>query len=106
MKMGTTRSVYPYDAAARRALQSASGDVAQRCGKRTMDKSDPKFPELPGWRFSLMEVSMCVYQAEGRHVDGRSVSRMGHDSPTLIREKIEDARSLPERRKTCNAGAV
>ena len=71
-----------------------------------MDKSDPKFPELPGWRFSLMEVSMCVYQAEGRHVDGRSVSRMGHDSPTLIREKIEDARSLPERRKTCNAGAV
>jgi hypothetical protein len=64
-----------------------------------MNKSEPIFPELPGWRFSLTETSMCVYRAEGHHIDGRSVSRIGHDLPTLIRETVEDARNLAERRR-------
>ena len=60
----------------------------------------PMFPELPGWRFTLTETSNGVYRAEGFHDDGRSVSRMGHDLPALIRETVEDAQSLPEKRKT------
>jgi hypothetical protein len=63
-----------------------------------MDQSEPTFPDLPGWRFSLTETSMCVYRAEGYHVDGRSVSRVGHDLPLLISETIEDAQNLPKRR--------
>jgi hypothetical protein len=63
-----------------------------------MDKSELTFPDLPGWRFSLTEISMCVYRAEGYHADGRSVSRVGHDLPLLIRETTEDAQNLPERR--------
>jgi hypothetical protein len=64
-----------------------------------MDSSDPTFPDLPGWRFSLTETSMCVYRAEGHHIDGRSVSRTGHDLPALVRQAVEDARNLPERRR-------
>jgi len=56
------------------------------------------FPDLPGWHFNLTEVSFCVYRAEGRHDDGRSVSRVGHELPQLIRETGEDARNLPEKR--------
>ena len=63
-----------------------------------MDRSEPTFPELPGWRLSLTETSMCVYRAEGYHADGRSVSRVGHDLPLVIKETVEDALSLPERR--------
>jgi hypothetical protein len=63
-----------------------------------MERSEPAFPDLPGWRFSLTETSMGVYRAEGYHADGRSVSRMGHDLPLLIKETLEDAQSLPERR--------
>jgi hypothetical protein len=67
-----------------------------------MDKHGPTFPELPGWHFSLTETSMCVYRAEVRHIDGRSVSRTGTDAElaALIRDTVEDARNLPERRKT------
>jgi hypothetical protein len=64
-----------------------------------MDKSEPGFPDLPGWHFTLTETSMCVYRAEGHHADGRSVSRVGDDLPTLIKETVEDARNLPERRR-------
>jgi hypothetical protein len=57
------------------------------------------FPDLPGWHFSLTETSLCVYRAEGHHADGRSVSRVGHDLPLLMRETVEDARNLPESHK-------
>ncbi|MGJ4883013.1 hypothetical protein [Bradyrhizobium sp. HKCCYLRH1065] len=63
------------------------------------DDPGPAFPELPGWRFTLTETSFGVYRAEGFHDDGRSVSRLGHDLPMLIRETAHDAKTLP-RRKT------
>jgi hypothetical protein len=67
-----------------------------------MSTTEPKFPKLPGWRFSLTETSFNVYRAEGFHDDGRSVSRMGTDAELadLIRDTVEDARNLPERPKT------
>ena len=37
---------------------------------------------------------MCVYRAEGHHIDGRSVSRVGHDLPALIKEVAEDGEHL------------
>ena len=48
-----------------------------------MDHSDPLFPTLPGWRFSLTETSANVYRAEGRHIDGRSVSRIGTEGELI-----------------------
>jgi hypothetical protein len=68
---------------------------------RAMDHSDPLFPMLPGWRFSLTETSANVYRAEGHHIDGRSVSRMGSEVElaALIRDTVEDARNLSERRR-------
>jgi len=48
----------------------------------------------------LIETSFGVYRADGFHNDGRLVSRMGHDLPTLIRETITDAQSIPESHKT------
>jgi len=63
-----------------------------------MDHLDDAFPNLPGWRFSLKEISCGVWQAEGHHTDGRSVSRMGLDDTQLIRECGEDAKNLPEGR--------
>jgi hypothetical protein len=64
-----------------------------------MNAREPKLPEIPGWRFTLTETSFGAYRAEGLHDDGRSVTRMGHDLPTLIRETAEDARNLSERRR-------
>jgi hypothetical protein len=52
---------------------------------------------LPGWHFSLTETSIGVYRVEGYHLDGRSVSRVGHHLPVLVRETVEDAQNLPER---------
>jgi len=65
-----------------------------------MDHSDPLFPTLPGWLFGLTEISAGVYRAEGRHTDGRSVSRMGSEAElaALIRDTVEDAGNLPTRR--------
>jgi len=65
-----------------------------------MGQSYPNFADLPGWTFSIRETSMCVYQVEGQHIDGRSVSRMcsDHELAGLIKEIVEDARNLPERR--------
>jgi hypothetical protein len=65
-----------------------------------MSTNEPKFPEIAGWRFILTETSFGVYRAEGFHDDGRSVSRSGHDLPNLIKETANDARNLPEKRKT------
>lgn len=39
---------------------------------------------------------MSVYRAEGLHADGRTVSRVGHDLPLLIKEIGEDAQNLPK----------
>jgi hypothetical protein len=65
-----------------------------------MDNPAPPFPNLPGWHFSVTETSMSVYRAEGLHADGRTVSRVAHDLPLLIKEIGEDAQNLPKRRKT------
>ena len=77
---------------------SDSPDPRERGGVNgEIDRSETEFPDVPGWRFSLTEVSMGVYRAEGFHPDGRSVSRTGHDVPLLISETTEDARALPEK---------
>jgi hypothetical protein len=52
---------------------------------------------LPGWTFSLEEVSNGYWRAQGRHDDGRSVGRMGSDEIKLLSECMEDPRLLPER---------
>ena len=53
---------------------------------------------LPGWRFTLEEVSMGAYRVEGHHADGRSVSRYGSDEKALLAECVQDAKGLAERR--------
>jgi hypothetical protein len=63
-------------------------------------------PDLPGWRFSLREISNGCWQAEGRHTDGRSVSRVGSDESELMKECMRDARHLPEKRKQGNQPTV
>jgi hypothetical protein len=55
-------------------------------------------PSLLGWRFSLREISNGAWEAEGRHMDGRFVSRTGNDEAALLRECIEDVRMLPKGR--------
>jgi hypothetical protein len=60
-----------------------------------MSASESKFPEMPGWHFTFTEISFGVYRADGVHDDGRSVSRTSADLPAPIREKAEDARTLP-----------
>jgi len=64
-----------------------------------MDNRTPTFPDMRGWRFSVTETSMSVYRVEGLHADGRSVSRVGHDLPLLIKEIGDDAQNRPEGRK-------
>jgi hypothetical protein len=65
-----------------------------------MSTNEPKFPEIPGWRFTLTETSFGVYRVEGFHDDCRSVSRQGHNLPVLINETTDDARNLTEKAKT------
>jgi len=62
-----------------------------------MDTSEPKFPDLPGWRFGLTEVSQGAYRADGTHLDGRTVSRFGSDLPSLIEEVGKGAHNFPPR---------
>jgi hypothetical protein len=57
-------------------------------------------PKLPGWTFSVEEVSMGVYRVDGKHDDGRSVSRVGTEAYDLWDEVIEDAKGLPLRRNS------
>jgi hypothetical protein len=54
---------------------------------------------LPGWNFTLEEVSYGAWRAEGRHNDGRSVSRMGSDELALLRECAVEARMMPEKHR-------
>ena len=58
----------------------------------------PTFPDLPGWRFSLEEISNGAWRAQGQHADGRSVSRTSSDVTVLIREVVDDAKYLAQRR--------
>jgi hypothetical protein len=53
---------------------------------------------LPGWSFQTAEISAGAYRVEGRHIDGRSVSRTGIDPCTLLKECKAEASSLPEKR--------
>lgn len=56
-----------------------------------------KFPiegRLPGWFFRCKEVSPAHYLAEGSDEWGRLVSRSGADPEQLLKECIEDARSI------------
>jgi hypothetical protein len=55
-------------------------------------------PGAPGWRFTSYEVSHAYWRIDGTHSDGRSVSRMGTDEGTVLKQCIEDAKSLPARR--------
>jgi hypothetical protein len=55
-----------------------------------------EFPDAPGWRFTVEEVSNSVYRVDGEHIDGRSVSRLGtFDPDMLIKQALSDALSLP-----------
>jgi len=54
---------------------------------------------MPGWTFTITEVSIGVYRVNGWHKDGRSVSRAGFepDIDTLLLECKADASALPDR---------
>jgi hypothetical protein len=43
-----------------------------------------EFPELPGWRFSVEEVSVGVYRARGVDVSGRSVETTRIDEEAAV----------------------
>lgn len=43
-----------------------------------------EFPELPGWRFTVQEVSAGCYRAEGRDDQGHQVGAMGTDSEAVL----------------------
>lgn len=56
-------------------------------------------PSLPGWVFDVRELSNGVWGAEGRHADGRTVSRKGGlDPDAVLRECMNDAQNLPSKR--------
>ncbi|HEY8463770.1 MAG TPA: hypothetical protein VIM29_07095 [Bacillota bacterium] len=48
-----------------------------------------QFKELPGWNFTVDEVSAGVYKVIGKDPAGRSVERIGTDPDELI-EKCKD----------------
>jgi hypothetical protein len=54
-------------------------------------------PTLDGWRFYLKEVSEGVFRVDGKHTDGRTLTRTGPQYEVLKRS-VEDARNLPEKR--------
>jgi len=45
---------------------------------------DLEFPELPGWRFNVDEVSAGVYRVCGVDKSGRSVETTGTDAEEAI----------------------
>jgi hypothetical protein len=53
---------------------------------------------LPGWTFSMEEVSAGAWRVRGWHVDGRSVERTGTDEVPLLKECVEDAKRLTGKR--------
>jgi len=52
------------------------------------------FPDLPGWRFKVEEVSAGVYAMVGSHADGRRVRMRGTDPDTLLDEARRHALTL------------
>jgi len=50
--------------------------------------------DAPGWIFCVREVSYGHYYIEGRDAAGRSISRHGSDYDALLKQGIEDARSI------------
>jgi hypothetical protein len=59
-----------------------------------MARTDMGDQGLPGWRFSIKEVSSGHWRVEGRHEDGRSVSCDDADERAALRACAEDARGL------------
>lgn len=55
---------------------------------------------LPGWTFSMDEVSAGVWRVRGWHLDGRSVERTGTEESLLLKECVEDAKRLMGKRYT------
>jgi len=70
----------------------------ERSYLRGMAKVTAPDQGLPGWRFTIEEMSYGHWRAEGLHQDGRSVARDGSDELALLAECVADARKLPERR--------
>lgn len=52
------------------------------------------FPELPGWRFDVEEVSAGVFRAVGVDEAGRSVQATGIDPDQLLDECRRAARNM------------
>ena len=50
------------------------------------DMSSQTFPDLPGWTFTVDEVSANVYKIVGRDGSGRSVEATGTDYDALLKE--------------------
>ena len=55
-------------------------------------------PDVPGWKFTITEVSNNVYRIDGRDAAGRSVSRTSHKLGELIQECVTDALEVSSRR--------
>jgi hypothetical protein len=55
-------------------------------------------PKLSGWHFDCTEISNGCWRVNGRHTDGRSVSREGYSEAETWSEAIEDARKLGRHR--------
>ena len=60
-----------------------------------------EYPDLPGWKFTITEVSNNVYRIDGRGADGRSVSRVGSgvEEDQLMQACIQDALEMFARAK-------
>jgi len=50
------------------------------------------FPEVPGWIFTVQEVSNGVHRIDGRDSAGHLVSRVGSNFNTTVGKCIEDAK--------------
>jgi hypothetical protein len=59
------------------------------------------YDDLPGWKFSVEELSPGAYRIEGRDVAGRSVSLAGGDPDRLLQDAkawaIGNADAVPSR---------
>lgn len=58
-------------------------------------------PDLPGWKFTITEVSNNVYRIDGRDANGRSISRTGSGvgQDELMQACIQDALEIFKRTK-------
>jgi hypothetical protein len=53
-----------------------------------------EFPDLPGWRFNVEEVSFGVYRVFGRDEAGRCIAKSGTNPDALLEECRMDARDM------------